>query len=92
MAGPSCIDKIRKDPLPPTLSDWSLKDDYFGIARGLSGGYQLHASHSWLPRSTSDSPNPLLPTLLHSWLSNLAPNPALSARELRWESPDQSHT
>lgn len=66
MAGPSCIGKIRKDPLPPTPSDWSLKDDYSGLARGLSGGYQLHASHSWLPHpllvplSTSGSPAPLL--------------------------------
>jgi hypothetical protein len=77
MAGLSCIGKIRKDPLPPTPSDWSLKDDYSGLARGLSGEYQLHASHSWLPHpllvplSTSGSP-------IHFWLpgSTLgSPNP-----------------
>ena len=38
------------------------------IARGLSSWYQLHASHSWLPQSTSDSPAPLLASPIYFYL------------------------
>ena len=55
----------------------------------------------WLPQSISDLPAPLLAPPIyfylpcsifgsrsHGWLPNPAPDLALSARELRWESPD----
>ena len=31
-----CISYIRKDPVPPTLKDWSLNNDYSGSAGGLA--------------------------------------------------------
>lgn len=61
--------------------------NYMQAALGSPSPLLTPPLHFWLPQFTSTYPAPFL-ARSHGSLPNPAPDPALSARELRWESPD----